>query len=92
MAISEAYTNTLKAKAVAEFVSENKRSPTESELRVLLWETYQKYSVVDQVGLSGFDINKPAFESVSSALLRRANYRYYCGKLIRNILLSTRLG
>ena len=60
MAISEAYTNTLKAKAVAEFVSENKRSPTESELRVLLWETYQKYSVVDQVGLSGFDINKPA--------------------------------
>ena len=78
MAISEAYTNTLKAKAVAEFVSENKRSPTESELRVLLWETYQKYSVVDQVGLSGFDINKPAFESVSSAEDENQNrYSFY---------------
>lgn len=67
MAISQPYQETLKKRAVARFVKKHDRTPTDSELRDLTLREFRNYPSVDQVGVSGFDITKPQFQSVSSA-------------------------
>ena len=73
MAISDAYQETLKRRAVQSFIAENKRRPTEAELRDLFAKTKQAYPNVDQVGISGYDIVKPQFKDRSSAADENTN-------------------
>lgn len=73
MAISDAYSNTLKRRAIARFVSENERAPNESELADLVRREKQAFPSVDEVGISGYDITKPQYRDESSADIENAN-------------------
>ncbi len=73
MAISKAYKNTIKRRLVQSFVKANRRSPTKVELQDLLKTEYEKYSTVDTVGLSGYELQAPGFSSASSADVENAN-------------------
>jgi hypothetical protein len=73
MPISEPYSSTLRRRAVQRFVRENKRSPTDAELNQLVFEEEQAYPTVDQVGISGFDLQRPKYKDTSSAAIENTN-------------------
>ena len=75
MAISKAYQDTIKRRLIESFVKDNKRSPTKVELRELLKIEHEKYSTVDTVGLSGYELEVPKFAAASSAATENANRR-----------------
>jgi len=73
MPISTAYKETLRRRAVQRFVKENLRSPTEAELRNLIFEEEEAYPTVDEVGISGFDLERPRYKDVSSVEMENKN-------------------
>lgn len=73
MAISKAYSESLKRRAVQRFVKDNKRAPTEAELRILVQKEEESYASVDKVGLIGYDLKKPQFGKASSAADENTN-------------------
>jgi len=73
MAISPAYKQKLKERAIAAFVVENSRTPTDAELIDLVLREYKRYPSVDEVGISGFDLERPQFQEVSSAAQENTN-------------------
>ena len=73
MAISPAYKQKLKERAIAAFIKENSRTPTDAELIDLVLREYKRYPSVDEVGISGFDIERPQFQEASSAVQENAN-------------------
>lgn len=73
MAISAPYKNLLKKRAIERFVKKHDRSPTQTELRDLVLREFRNYPSVDQVGVSGFDIEKPQFQESSSASEENTN-------------------
>lgn len=66
MSTSKAYTETIISRAIALFISDNKRAPTTSELEDLTRTELAKYPAVDKVGISGYEIYKPQYRDVSS--------------------------
>ena len=73
MAISEAYQDTLKRRAVADFIKANDRGPTLVELADIVAKEQRKFPAVDQVGISGYDIAKPQFRDSSSVAFENKN-------------------
>lgn len=73
MAISEDYSDTLKRRAVARFIEENDRSPTRAELIDLVRREKRRYPSVDEVGIVGFDMEKPQYTDVSSVSVENKN-------------------
>ena len=73
MAIAQAYQKTLKRRVIQRFVRDNKRSPTETELRELVKREHGAYPSVNQVGISGYDLVYPQFGKPSSASAENTN-------------------
>lgn len=73
MPISFEYINVLRELAVKRFVEANRRSPTVAELNDIILTFKKKYYAVDDIGISGFDLVKPAFRSSGSADQENAN-------------------
>lgn len=73
MAITRPYFQTLKRRAVQRFVKENKRSPSEAELKEIVHQERLAYPTVDTVGVSGYDLDRPRFKDHSSASLENTN-------------------
>jgi hypothetical protein len=73
MSISVPYQNAIRRRAVTDFVKENRRSPTEAELRDLLRLKYEKYSAVDDIGFTGYELTRPTYSGTSSAEAENIN-------------------
>lgn len=73
MSISKEYQQTLKKRAIQRFVEEHARAPSSTERKVLLGKTFKDYPTVDEVGISGFDIQKILFRDESSAAVENKN-------------------
>jgi hypothetical protein len=73
MAISDAYQDTLKRRAIKRFIDKWDRSPTQIELRDLVRREFRRYPSVDEVGISGSDIKKPQFSTPASASVENTN-------------------
>lgn len=71
--LSKEYKNILRKRLIQRFVRENDRAPTTQELISLVNREEEKYSQVDEIGIAGFDIIKPTFQSVSSSADENAN-------------------
>lgn len=73
MAISAEYKAILRQRAVRDFVKANRRSPTTVELNELILDIENKYYAVDEIGISGFDLQKPTFRQAGSAEFENSN-------------------
>ena len=73
MPISEEYRKTLRRRAVQRFIQKNQRSPTEAELNQLISVEERNYPTVDQVGIVGFDMDRPRFKDTSSTEMENRN-------------------
>ena len=73
MNISEEYKSAIRKRVVTEFIETNSRAPTEAQLRELLNEAYKTYSAIDEVGFSGFDLERPGYSHASSAAIENTN-------------------
>lgn len=73
MSISTPYQSAIRRRAVVDFIRDNRRSPTEAELRELLRLQYEKYSAVDDIGFAGYELNRPGFSATSSAATENTN-------------------
>lgn len=71
--ISKPYQDTLRRRAIQRFVTNNQRSPTVAELNQLVYIEGKNYPTVDQVGIVGFDIEKPGFKDHSSVAMENKN-------------------
>ena len=82
MMISAQYLQTLRARVVQDFVEENDRAPTAEELTELMVEQERIYAEVDNIGISGYDVQKPQFEDASSVADENKNRRALMGDLL----------
>lgn len=73
MAISDAYQNTLKKRALQRFIQEQGRAPTIVELQDLIRREHRDFSSVDRVGITGFEIQKPQYRDISSVEVENTN-------------------
>lgn len=67
MSISFPYQDAIRRRLVIDFVKENRRSPTEAELKDLLRIQFEKYATIDNVGFAGFEMVRPGYTDYSSA-------------------------
>jgi hypothetical protein len=73
MKISKEYRDAIKRRIVVDFIKDQQRSPTPSELLELLNTAYKKYEAIDEVGFCGFDLERPSYSDSSSAALEMLN-------------------
>lgn len=73
MPISTPYRDTLRRRAVQRFVKDNRRSPSDAELNNIVFEEEKAYPSVDQVGIVGFDLERPRYSDYSSSAVENKN-------------------
>lgn len=72
--ISKQYKESIKEQVIKNFIDENKRSPTRSELKDLVAKAEARYPSIDTLGYSGYDlISRPNHKDVSSLTSENLN-------------------
>jgi hypothetical protein len=69
----ERYQRALRRRAVADYVRKNKRSPSRAQVFELMHEQNEKFPTVNEVGFSGYELEKPSFGIPSSSLIENRN-------------------
>lgn len=67
------YDETLRRRAIQDFIKNNKRSMAKAELNQLIYEIEQRYPTVEQVGMVGYDLVRPHHKEVSSIAVENTN-------------------
>lgn len=71
--ISKEYLDILEMQKTRDFILTNRRSPNEIERLILLREIKEQYYDVDEIGITGFDLETPSFLAESSVSIENKN-------------------